>query len=595
MRNTAKLFMLVAAFSAMFHVEHAAAAVASSYVRQAPAGVLASSGGTDEIRCASGGYDRGGGNWGQFSRCYLKVAPAAGLAGSTQVCAVSGSGCPTADIPIPISGGSTGPNCGKGTAQRTVRYGPQGSIPAMAVEIEANCATTGTYFAGLSAGTMAAWPTYIYPWVSHPGSVAWAFLNTADTADTTRSGNGGGIKWWGASASLAAAKMLVDWPPDWYPGGSVGGSACPGFSVSGPLASVAVAPGQSVNMNWSRTAGIAIDLVQYRWLGVNGPWKSFFVGGTIATSGTAPVVVPNTGVSTIAAGRLEFKCTATVGGVSSVTYLLYGGSGFTSVSGVQSPCSAAQVTWPDRARQYAVGEVMEFRLVQAAAVQPITSIEYAFPPFNTSGSYPAPSTVTWTVANMVRDATGTAVTPYTTAPLGLNASGFFGVPMAVAGGSELVWLRCTDSVGGTTYAYRWAYGGRGISPSDEAVTEAPDECVTSGLGWNPSSWVPGLVSRLVCFTYDMTVPSAATQERLWAKFDTMKQRPPLQWAVQAVDYISDVSFSFVSWESGGPSCTTIMGSEVCPSTFGGVIPPWVEQAVIFGLWSLTLFMIVKWF
>lgn len=491
---------------------------------------VTSSGASDEIRCSSAGYQRGGSGgsatWGQLSKCYTKNAFPVAWQGthftsSTSTTQGTGSaalwhnGSANTANGCTVTGGST---------YREYWYGPMtgtpfGTLPPQSVVTLVYCAT-GTYFNNLSMAAAAQYTaaaSYVYPTSS---GVSWALTASADTVDTNRVGSAGGLKWNGLLANLAAAEAMA-WPPDWYPGGS-GWSTTECSVVALTLSPDPANKGQVMTASSTVTGTAPAGLVvEYQSPG-SSTWTVMPSPGSITW--TAPVPTPSS--------RWVFRCRTT--GTPGNVYLQPSTSptsAWSTTAVVVSGCDAAVLTWP---------------------TDPVATGTSA----NFGWFVPAGATVAsldWVVMDPDDGSVPTAATVRTTARSG--DAGPVTVTITVTGlvaGQNLnsVWWRCRDAnsqnIGGQ-YNAGWVYG---------SVPDGSGDCFDStDLGWSPSSWVGGLVRGMGCVILWLIVPD---EEALSSFGSTWGGT----WLGRFLSPVTDAVEGFHSWGEGPGPADLCAGSVV---------------------------------
>lgn len=469
-------------------------------VRDAAAAEVASSGSTDELRCSSIGYKRGGSGsgtqWGQLSFCYAKNDFPTAWRGTQRTSTTAG--VISADIPgvYAATGTSNSLSCGTGTKPREAWYGPWsgspwGELPARSVVLRGDCAT-GTYFNNVNStqhGNYVAEQSYLYP----NSGVGWSLGDSTDTTDTGRSGNGGGIKWYGVSTvSYDDAQALIDWPPDWYTGGGVWtNTACDAVSISGPTPPSRLLQ-QGSPTRWAVTlpSGSVTDLIDIRFPKM-GDATATLRGGdywheildAADYSGVVSSIWYVTPGPVFPASEIEMRCSVDDG--ATWQYRKWGGVGWTGTGLTDRICSRAEIVWPERDAWFTVGDDIPFGYsVPTDAGTDTFDIEAFQYDFNGEGSVP-------------QFGTDPSVDPgwaTVASDIGSGDEGEFVIEAEFSGNPQMVVMRCQDSEGyyyAQYFSGGWVYEFRGDQTSKSCLSGA-------GFSIDPRSWVPALAGMIGC-------------------------------------------------------------------------------------------------
>ena len=186
------------------------------------------------------------------------------------------------------------------------------------------------------------------------------------------------------------------------------------------------------------------------------------------------------------------------------------------------PCELARFYWP----QYQAvdsGQELVWHLNYAGTPTTAvvdTSISVEWSTWDDSGdNVPAFSSLTWIEVDGSPFELGTSED--------VTASGGYDGSLR-----QFVW-RCTDELG-TVYAGQWASG---IHVIGSGAASRPSCYQQTGIGLNPSSWVPGLVRMGACVVEDLFVPSEASTARLWGAADELTQHAPISYVADSYDAI----------------------------------------------------------
>ena len=573
-----------------------------------PRASVGSTGASDTARCVVGVIDQSSGGVDSVElHCYYAVATssvALSFTAGADVVMQGVVGSSRSYVSTQLWGAAgalvnNAPGC-QGTVSGSMAYvGPQiqapyGSIPAGAVAFHVVCSNAGTFaFPGLTPVASA----------TTPRAGAVAFEGKAQATYAAGGANGrfdgygtAGSYYWGGTSSSSAFGGTMAWPPDWFPGGAVWSTGnCPGLSVSGVSATTPRYSGDVLPMAWTITAGTGFISASYRWVGLTGAagaWSTLVSPGTISLTGTTNITFP-TGQNgrSIQAVGLEIRCQWLNTGVETFSYKRYESTGFDNVAANVAGCEGTSIRWPE-SRRYAAGETALFRVAVGPGLG-VSLIEGLLP----FGDVVGGDLTAWATLNVTADATGAAVTPYAAGPLAAGFTGFVALTFPSAADLSAVRLRCTNVDGSKVTSDQWARG-VGSQAGDPIVTK-PDGCGSDvQLGWNPSSWVPGMIALGTCWAYELVVPSESQMNGILAKINDLRTRPPLQWADAGQAFILGSSLTFGSWAEYAPDCITIVHSSVCPRTWemgDSLVPGWMRSAILFGLWTLTVVTVWRFF
>lgn len=117
-------------------------------------------------------------------------------------------------------------------------------------------------------------------------------------------------------------------------------------------------------------------------------------------------------------------------------------------------------------------------------------------------------------------------------------------------------------------------------------------CFPGGWGlFNPVSWV---LQPIKCAVEWAFVPTSTEVQTRLAGLAALAAIPPLSYVADGVAWLADAEVLFVKWADGGPSCTGVMGSQICPRAWDNVTAPgWLGVLVLAGMWSLLAFAIFR--
>jgi hypothetical protein len=136
----------------------------------------------------------------------------------------------------------------------------------------------------------------------------------------------------------------------------------------------------------------------------------------------------------------------------------------------------------------------------------------------------------------------------------------------------------------------------GTGPRPGGVLEDGEaECWPSGWGWfNPAQWV---LRPIKCAITWAVVPSSTALASRLDTVNDLRDRPPMQWVDEGASYIGGSSMLFAKWSDAGPSCTSVLDTNVCPREWDNptAVPGFVLAALLFGLWSALVFAVWRWF
>lgn len=157
-------------------------------------------------------------------------------------------------------------------------------------------------------------------------------------------------------------------------------------------------------------------------------------------------------------------------------------------------------------------------------------------------------------------------------------------------------VTCTDTTGD-----KRILGTGAIEDGTFVVSISGQDSCYAGAGMKataPSTWVAGIFVGAGCFVETLFVPSDSDLAGQLDRIDGLRDAPPLQWVDEGVTFIGATSISFDTWASAGPSCVDVLGTDICPQTWdsgSGALPAWFLGAFAFGLWSLIVFTVWRFF
>lgn len=302
-------------------------------------------------------------------------------------------------------------------------------------------------------------------------------------------------QWLGVIGFASGSGLTAPWPDDWYPGGAPGpgaGSPFCGMEVTAESESMdLVRPGDDVEFTVDLTPGYATSL-ELQWF-PGGPWLQLWSAANIGD----PYVRTMTAPSAFAAGSttarptnsIKLRCTEAAGPVRTAEI----GDDFEQPDVPLRPCQQARLAWPVNHDVF-VGDVEPFAFSYSGVPQPglaYTTIDVEIASFDEAEARPANSLLSWSTA--VDDA---ALGAHST----INRTALYDGSVR-----QFTW-RCKDALG-TYYGDPWAAATSLFDPEPSPDETTEEDCLAqSGIGFSPSSWVPGALSMGSCLVKVLTIP-----------------------------------------------------------------------------------------
>jgi hypothetical protein len=563
-------------------------------------------GSSDQIRCR-GQYTGSGGSTNILHACHVPSIGTKTPGGPYTSGPALDGGQRFVMSPHSVGGVPYAVRCTGGTSEYyvgpiTTPYGVLGDLQVAAVTTGANC--SGVYL-GLRSTAV---ETY-----GGTGDSGNLFV----TGGALLSGGSAVIHKMQWSGSVGALSIIL--PTDWYPGGS-GPEApwcwspetelwgpdelAPAAGSGGP--SEVVRPGGSVSVSapWPADEGV----VSARWVGATN-WTELddspLTGNQTGSLQLSPFSAVNVSVT-----RVEFRCEALYEGGSTFLYSywhldqgvpLFGWTPFHATN-LKRPCQGVQINvYMDEEELFgnsvlADGDTAEVRVTFTYATN-TARLTYRWKTLPTTSIDPA----TGEELDIPEVVTGTLVSASFAADVLYQ---FYLGPFLYVMPSNGLSITCADNFGALQVWDNGPIPGGGEVVGGSGLPEfggGDGEGCFESSGWSldsPSSWVAGGVKMAGCYASALVVPDPDEFAERWETFEGLREEPgPLQWADEGISFVGSLDVNVVSWSDGGPACVDVLDTEVCPREWDdpSLVPAWVVGALLFGLWSLVVFAIWKFF
>lgn len=356
--------------------------------------------------------------------------------------------------------------------------------------------------------------------------------DTVDSATCNRSGN---CLWTTGDSSTWGS-----YPPDYFPGGALGGESFCGAVVTTDLDfDHLLTVGDVVEFTTVRTPSLTGEVAVSWWYpsaaGTNGLTSADVAFQQISPDGAIPTTVetsvtmrgaPSSGNGTVGFRRLGsvwLRCLDSV--TQEYIYKQLDQESLLPAPGEVTPCSIARLFWPEPDGEVLDGDELTWRLQYSGILDAanesteIESVEYAFIDPEIS-PVPRFDTLTW----IETDPAG---------PWALGSSETFDIEMEYDGTLLQIVFRCTDW-SGVSYDRQWLSAVRTAGDGSGLLDPDSGACVERrGIGLSPSSWVPYLVDLGRCVMVALFVPSESDVNGLKESAEAISEKAPIVWVVEA--------------------------------------------------------------